>query len=167
MVSLSPIRQYRVFLDTWNIWLTVLVTEQGMFYVLRELCDAVGIADARQQYQHLKAHESAAPFVDKLPVQTETRGRQRTYCIHQEILGEWLFMVNPSLMRQEFRPRLVDFKQKARRALNRIIFGEVDGTLAMIDGSARPGTITQLSDWLGKPDKPIELSPPEGDDTEE
>jgi hypothetical protein len=165
MVLLKPIHQYSVFLDGWGIWLTVVVTEKGAFFVVKELCEVLGIADYKQQYQQLKAHESAAPLVDKLSVKFPY-GRRTTYCMHQGILGGWLFMVNPRLLRPEFRPRLYEFQQKAYVALNRIFYGEVDSTLVVVEDGAQPGVITQLSDWLGKPDKPIELSPPD-DETED
>ncbi len=158
MDSIVPLKQYRTYLQAWDIWLTVVVAEDGMYFVLRELCDALGIAQPRSQYEQLKAHESSEPFACKLRVKGERGGPQITYCINQEILGGWLFMVNPSKMRTEYRGRLVEFHRAARHALNRIVRGEVVGTLATSDSATQPAAIVHLSDWLGPPHSPIQLS---------
>ena len=46
-------------------------------------------------------------------------------------------------------------------ALNRVLFGEVEGTSASAADPAEPATITKLSDWLGRPREHIQLSEPE------
>jgi hypothetical protein len=156
-----PIQQYGIYLDKWDIWLTVVATPEGIFYVLRELCEALGIKDVQQQAEQLQARRASAAFIRKWPVQSKAKSRQLTWCLHHDVLGGWMFMVNERTIRVEFRDRLVEFQRDAFYALNRVLFGEVEGTSAIAVDPAQPGTITKLSDWLGRPREQIQLSEPE------
>ncbi len=166
MSQIVPVQQYQVYLEKWNIWLTVVVTPEGIFYVLRELCEALGIKDIQQQAEQLQARRASAPFITKWPVQSKAKSRQRTWCLHQDVLSGWMFMVNERMIREEFRDRLVEFQRDAYFALKRLFFGEVEGTAAIAVDQGQSAKITKLADWLGRPREPIQLSAPESTNDE-
>lgn len=163
MTQIVPMQQYRIYLDKWDIWLTVVVTPEGIFYVLRELCEVLGIKDVQQQAEQLQARRASAAFIRKWPVQSKAKSRQLTWCLHHDVLGGWMFMVNERMIRIEFRDRLVEFQRDAFYALNRVLFGEVEGISATAVDPGQPAIITRLSAWLGRPRQQIQLSDPESD----
>jgi hypothetical protein len=167
VTQIVPVQQYRVYLEKWEIWLTVIATPEGIFYVLRELCEVLGIKDVQQQAEQLQARRASAAFIKKWPVQSKAKSRQPTWCLHHDVLGGWMFMVNERMIRPEFRDRLVHFQRDTYFAVNRVLFGEVEGTTAVTDDAVQPAKITRLSDWLGRPREPIQLSGPEANDDPE
>ena len=167
MAQIVPVQQYRVYLEKWEIWLTVVATPDGIFYVLRELCEVFGIKDVQQQAEQLQARRASAAFIKKWPVQSKAKSRQPTWCLHHDVLGGWMFMVNERMIRPEFRDRLVQFQRDAYFAVNRVLFGEVEGTAAVSAESTQSAKITKLSDWLGRPRERIQLSEPEANNDPE
>ena len=167
MTDIVPVQQYRVYLEKWEIWLTVIATPEGIFYVLRELCEVLGIKDIQQQAEQLQARRASAAFVKKWPVQSKAKSRQLTWCLHHDVLGGWLFMVNERMIRPEFRDRLVQFQRDAYYAVNRMLFGEVEGSTTIADDLSQSAKITRFSDWLGRPHEPIQLSGPDATDDPE
>jgi hypothetical protein len=167
VTHIVPVQQYRIYLEKWEIWLTVIATPEGIFYVLCELCEVLGIKDVQQQAEQLQARRASVAFIKKWPVQSKAKSRQPTWCLHHDVLGGWLFMVNERMIRAEFRDRLVQFQRDAYFAVNRVLFGEVEGTVAVTDDAGQPAKITRLSDWLGRPREPIQLSGPDANDDPE
>ena len=60
MTQIVPMQQYRIYLDKWDMWLTVVATPEGIFYVLRELCEALGIKDVQQRARAITSTESVS-----------------------------------------------------------------------------------------------------------
>ena len=122
--------------------------------MLRQLCKVVGVEDARQQYQQLRRRQATHHYTTKLPVQTPTRGKQVTYCIHLDILAWWLAGLNEKLIRAEFAPKLVRFQKDVVRATNDLLFGALSEQAAPL--AIAKGKILRLQDWLGPSAHPIE-----------
>src|SRR5215467_2449913 len=123
MPAVTPIVEEHVFLPKWGCTLTILFTPDGPYCVLRQLCQAVGVEDARQQYHQLLRRQATQNYTTKLPVQTPKGGRQVTYCIHLDILAWWLAGLNEKLIRPEFAPKLVRFQKDIVQAARNMLFG--------------------------------------------
>jgi hypothetical protein len=136
-----------------------VITQFGPYCVLRQLCKAVGVEDARQQYQQLLRRQATHDYTTKLPVQTPRGGKQVTYCIHMDILAWWLAGLNETLIRAEFAPKLVRFQKDIVQAASDVLFGTAAGD-ALLEEAAK-GKIIRLQDWLGPSVHPIDASLPD------
>jgi hypothetical protein len=159
MPAVTPIVEEQVFLPKWGCTLTILFTPDGPYCVLRQLCKAVGIEDARQQYQQLVRRQATHDYTTKLPVQTPRGGRQVTYCIHMDILAWWLAGLNEKLIRAEFAPKLVRFQKDIVQAASDVLFGNASGDA--LSEEAAKGKIIRLQDWLGPSVHSIDASLPD------
>ena len=158
MTTTVPIVEEVVFLPKWGCTLTILFTPDGPYCVLRQLCKAVGVEDARQQYEQLAKRQATRAYATKLPVQTPSRGKQVTYCIHTDILAWWLAGLNERLIRPEFAPQLVRFQKDVLRAANDALFGNrVEETTPK---DVAKGKVIRLQDWLGPTSRPVDTALP-------
>lgn len=154
-----PIVEEVVYLPKWGCTLTLLFTPDGPYCVLRQLCKAVGVEDARQQYEQLLRRQATRPYTTKLPVTTPNRGKQVTYCIHIDILAWWLAGLNERLIRYEFAPQLVRFQKDVLRAANDVLFGsQTEGTSP---SDVARGKVIRLQDWLGVASRPLDITLPD------
>jgi hypothetical protein len=121
---------------------------------LRQLCQVIGVEDARQQFEQLSKRQATREYTTKLPVQTAHRGKQATYCIHLDVLAWWLAGLNDRLIRSEFAPQLVRFQKDVIRAATAVLFGEADKQDAQPDQTK--GKIIHLQDRLGASSHPLD-----------
>jgi len=153
MSTTLPIVEELIFLPKWGCTLTILFTPEGPYCVLRQLCQVIGVEDARQQFEQLSKRQATRDYVTKLPVQTATRGKQTTYCIHLDVLAWWLAGLNDRLIRAEFAPQLVRFQKDVIRAATVVLFGNEDKQGAQKDQTT--GKIIRMQDWLGPSSHPL------------
>jgi hypothetical protein len=159
MPTTLPIVEELVFLPKWGCTLTILFTPDGPYCVLRQLCQIIGVEDARQQYEQLSQRQTTREYVTKLPVQTARRGRQVTYCIHLDVLAWWLAGLNDRLIRSEFAPQLVRFQKDVIRAATAVLFGDADKQDTQPDQTK--GKIIRLQDRLGASAQPLDSTLPD------
>jgi hypothetical protein len=126
---------------------------------LRQLCQVIGVEDARQQFEQLSKRQATRDYVTKLPVQTARRGKQVTYCIHLDVLAWWLAGLNDRLIRSEFAPQLVRFQKEVIRAATAVLFGDANNQEARQDRTM--GRIIRMQDWLGPSSRPLDSSLPD------
>jgi P22_AR N-terminal domain len=164
MTATIPTVEEMVFLPKWGCRLTILFTPDGPYCLLRQLCRVVGVEDVRQQFEQLVKRQATHDYTTKFPVQTPTRGKQVTYCIHIDILAWWLAGLNEKLIRPEFAPRLVRFQKDIVRAARELLFGTPHEDAAPEE--VAKGKIIRLQDWLGPSVHPIDTTLPDmtGDD---
>jgi len=161
MSTTLPIVEELVFLPKWGCTLTILFTPNGPYCVLRQLCQVIGVEDARQQFEQLAKRQATREYVTKLPVQTARRGKQVTYGIHLDVLAWWLAGLNDRLIRSEFAPQLVRFQKDVIRAANMILFGDAEKQAERQDRAK--GKVIRMQDWLGSSSRPLDSTLP--DDT--
>jgi hypothetical protein len=154
MSTTLPIVEELVFLPKWGCTLTILFTPDGPYCVLRQLCQVIGVEDARQQYEQLSKRQATREYVTKLPVQTARRGKQVTYCIYLDVLAWWLAGLNDRLIRAEFAPQLVRFQKDVIRAATAVLFGDADKQDTQMDQTK--GKIIRLQDRLGASSQPLD-----------
>ena len=159
MSTTLPIVEELVFLPKWGCTLTILFAPDGPYCVLRQLCQVIGVEDARQQHEQLSKRQATREYVTKLPVQTATRGKQVTYCIHLDVLAWWLAGLNDRLIRPEFAPQLVRFQKDVIRAATAVLFGDANKEGAQQDQTK--GKIIQLQDRLGASSRPLDSMLPD------
>ena len=159
MSTTVPIVEELVFLPKWGCTLTILFTPDGPYCVLRQLCQTIGVEDARQQFEQLSKRRATRDYVTKLPVQTARRGKQVTYCIHLDVLAWWLAGLNDRLIRAEFAPQLVRFQKDVIRAATVVLFGDEDKQGAHKDQTK--GKIIRLQDRLGASSQPLDSGLPD------
>ena len=159
MSTTLPIVEELVFLPKWGCTLTILFTPDGPYCVLRQLCQVIGVEDARQQFEQLSKRQATREYVTKLPVQTARRGKQVTYCIHLDVLAWWLAGLNDRLIRSEFAPQLVRFQKDVIRAATAVLFGDADKQGAQPDQTK--GKIIRLQDRLGASSQPLDSTLPD------
>jgi hypothetical protein len=159
MSTTLPIVEDLVFLPKWGCMLTILFTPYGPYCVLRQLCQVIGVEDARQQFEQLSKRQATREYVAKLPVQTARRGKQVTYCIHLDVLAWWLAGLNDRLIRSEFAPQLVRFQKDVIRAATAVLFGDADTQGTHKDHTQ--GKIIRLQDRLGASSQPLDSTLPD------
>lgn len=155
----TPHVEEQVFLPKWGCTLSILFTPNGPYCVLRQLCQAVGVEDVRQQYRQLLARQATHNYTAKLPVQTSGRGKQVTYCIHMDILAWWLAGLNEKRIRAEFAPKLVRFQKDIVQAASNVLFGNIEEGTPLEE--VAKGKIIRLQDWLGPSSQPLDTSLPD------
>lgn len=155
IIDLSLVAQRTAYMPNWDVELTIIKTDHYDYFVLRQLCAVLGIADVGAQSTRLKEHTTLSKFVATLPVQTTTRGRQAMLCLQKRGLAWWLASLNPMRVRAEVRNQLIEFQEEAIDALDRVLFGENES----IDTQ---GAILMLEQRVGRIEAHINLS--ESDD---
>jgi hypothetical protein len=159
MSTTLPIVEELVFLPKWGCTLTILFTPDGPYCVLRQLCQVIGVEDARQQFEQLSKRQATREYATKLPVQTARRGKQVTYCIQLDVLAWWLAGLNERLIRAEFAPQLVRFQKDVIRAATAVLFGGADTQGTHKDHTH--GKIIRLQDRLGASSQPLDSTLPD------
>ncbi|MDE1904915.1 MAG: hypothetical protein KGH75_00510 [Rhodospirillales bacterium] len=109
--------------------MTVLLTPDGPFYVIRQLCAVLGITGVHTQLQRLQEHAVLGRLVYQFPVQTATRGRQMTWCIHRRGIGYWWGTIQIAKLRTEVRPVVLELQEAIVDAASRLLFGEVSDVI--------------------------------------
>ena len=159
MSTTLPIVEELVFLPKWSCTLTILFTPDGLYCVLRQLCQVVGVEDVRQQYDQLSKRQATREYVTKLPVQTARRGKQVMYCLHLDVLAWWLAGLNDRLIRSELAPQLVRFQKDVIRAATAVLIGDADRQGAQKDRAR--GKIIRPQDRLGASSQPLDSTLPD------
>jgi hypothetical protein len=133
------VTQHRIHLPAWDVEINVILTPEGPFYMVRELCGVLGIKDMQYQMLRLRERRSLAQFVRQWPVQTKG-GRQRAWCIHRRAVGIWWGTIDESKCRVDVQDRLVQLQIEVIDAADRALHGEVlpgepwRGDVARLDG---------------------------------
>lgn len=119
------ILQYKFPMHQWNIELDAIVTDEGAYFVIGQLCTVFGISRHSSMITRMQDDEILAEFMKKLPVAT-AGGVQTLWCIHKRAVGYWMAFINTNRVRPEIRPTLTQLKRDAMNYLERAVFGEVD-----------------------------------------
>lgn len=138
MDNTDVISEHPVTLEEWNCTLSVLVTSQGLYVPLRQLCAVLGLADAQYQAEQLQQRKAANKYMRKLPIMTR-RGRRTAWCIHRKLIGYWLGYLNEKFIRPELVGSLIEFQEDVIEAANACLFQD-DTTAVSIDSSIIPIT---------------------------
>lgn len=144
-----------ISLSQWNCTLTVIVTDDGSYCVVREICGVLGIKNIQYQQERLNGHPVIAPYMRQWRVPSRG-GMQLTWCINLKALGFWFGLVNPSLVRAEVAPKLLIFQEQILEANHRLLFGVVDSTIEakILRLPERLGTLHEVS-WPEQDDEVI------------
>jgi len=120
----DDIEQCRIPLLRWKAEITLIITPEGPFFVVREHCGILGLSSVQQQLQRLRDHKTFNKYLRQWPIQTRG-GVQLTWCLHRRAYGLWLGSINPWLTKPEVQDHLVDLQEDVMDALERHLFGEV------------------------------------------
>ena len=100
----------------------IAVLPQGAMVAIRPICEAIGIAENKQQHRI-----SADPrFNYDHMVSVAADGKKREmFCLPVEQVGPWLYTINSNKVKSEVRDVLLQFQQHLTRELNAAIFGHI------------------------------------------
>jgi P22_AR N-terminal domain len=130
MADGSDVSQYEIPLRDWGVTVPVAFADGRFYFPLRLLCAVLGIQE-QMQIERLRRHEILARLLRQLPVKTRT-GVRPTWCLDRRGIAFWLGSIQVASVRQEIRPRLLEFQEALVDAADRLLFGEV-GVVAEID----------------------------------
>lgn len=117
-------QQYAVTLAGWGCDLTVVLTDQGPYFLVRQLCAVLGLSKVQQQMDRIRERRVLQRYVCQLPVQTRG-GKQLAWCIHRRAVGFWLGTIQDVRLRPEVQPRILELQEALLTAADRLLFGEV------------------------------------------
>lgn len=136
--NLEPaITQHTIQMPSWHVELTIVLTPEGPYFLIRQLCGVLGVANVGQMLQRMREDDTLPGFMHQWPVQTRG-GRQQTWCLHKRAVGYWLAMINTAKVRREFQPRLKDLKRECLDLMDRLFWGEVESTATALIPSPAP-----------------------------
>ena len=124
------VTQYTMTMPKWHVELTVVLTPDGPFFLIRQMCGILGVANVGQMLQRMRDDDLLPEYMRQWPVQTRG-GRQLAWCIHKRAVGYWLAFINSARVRKEFQARLKELKRECLDLIDRAFWGEVDSTTAM------------------------------------
>lgn len=158
-VDIGPFEQRSIYLKNWDAELTVIYTSDGPFFLIRELCAVLGVADVGAQVTRLKEHATLRKLVRQLPLSARTgRGRRVVNCIHRRGIGFWWGSIQLAKVRAEVQDQLAELQEQIVDLADRALFGEV----------ASPdveGFMLMLEKRVGHIEKHLDLPPlDEGDE---
>ena len=120
----SSISQHTIHLNSWDVDMMIILTSEGPYFVIRELCGILGIGNVYAMINRMKEHSSIARQMRRLPVRGRG-GRQLTWCIHRKAVAFWFATVQDSRCRPEVQSRLIELHETMMETSERILFGEV------------------------------------------
>jgi hypothetical protein len=126
---MDEISQRQIALPAWHCDLTVLMTPEGPFYIIRQLCDVLGVKDVQEQVERMKENAVLHEMIRLLLVQTATRGKQKTWCINQDAIGFWWGGIQIERLRPEVRSGVLKLQKAIMKAASRLLFGEIPDVL--------------------------------------
>lgn len=134
----EQVTEYPVTLDIWNCTLSVLVTTDGIYLPLRQLCAVLGLADAQFQAEQLQERKATRKYMRKLPIMTG-RGKRLAWCLHRKLVGYWLGYISTKRLRPEIADSVIEFQEDVIEAANNCLFQEAT-TSFTVDSSIIPIT---------------------------
>ena len=76
------LQQHDIYLHKWNVSLTVVLTPEGPYFLIRQLCAVLGLSSIQAQTNRIREHAVLAKFVKQWPIKT-IGGKQQSWCLHQ------------------------------------------------------------------------------------
>jgi len=148
----TQIAYYTVPLAAWNCEILIVVTPQGIFFPIIDVCAILGIADYKQQVGQLRDNEVTTDYVQKWPVPTPKRGKQVKNCLHRTALGYWLGYIDSRRVRHEIRPNLLKLQQDILAAADHVLFGDVPGLTVSSSATAFQRRLGPISEHIILPE---------------
>lgn len=140
---MSSAQQYAVTLPGWGCDLTVILTSDGPYFLVRQLCGVLGLSSTRQQIDRIRERSVLHKYLAQFPVQTRG-GRQLAWCLHRRAVGFWLGTIQDSRVRPEIQPRILELQEDLLTAADRLIWGEIDVTPAQQTSLQIEGQLADL-----------------------
>lgn len=146
----AVVREQRaVTLPRWDVALSILLTDDGAYFVIRELCRVLGIKDVQSQLVVLSERAVYQGRLKKLPVKTRG-GVHQTWCIQRNALGMWLGHISDKKVRPEIQPQLVELQTEMLNAADLLLFGLVDAGAAVTAAPADRALFEQLGQFMAQ-----------------
>ncbi len=124
------VTQYTMTMPKWHVELTVVLTPEGPFFLIRQMCGILGVANVGQMLQRMRDDDLLPDYMRQWPVQTRG-GRQMAWCIHKRAVGYWMALINTAKVRSAFQARLKELKRECLDLIDRAFWGEVESTPAV------------------------------------
>lgn len=96
----------------------------GIIYVaLKPIVAAMGL-DWNGQYQRVKRDEILSEGMCMIHIPSARGGTQQTVCLRLDLVNGWLFTIDADRVRDEVRPRVLDYQRECYAVLHRHFVAE-------------------------------------------
>ena len=127
-------RYYPVHLERWDLEITIIRAEDGIYFPVRPLCKAFGIS-SQTQLQRLRAEERYQSALRDIPLPSAT-GAHLAACLRKPETAMWIGNINAARVKLAARGPLEEFQADLMSVADRLLFGDLSAVLR--DGLISP-----------------------------
>lgn len=99
--------------------------DDGVYVAVTPICSALGLAAQRQRERIQR--DPVLSEGGTMAVLPSIGGMQETFCLRLDLINGWLFTIDASRVREDVRPKVIEYQRECHRVLFEHFYGRATG----------------------------------------